>query len=195
LTCIACAVIPTAVPKVQSKPKTQTPHGRGDVNFLDRVRCLKLSSSARGPAQRSLAWGYVAMSDKPGPQPDWFRRLRRSPWAVIIVAVGAVLTGLAAWTQAIDTLLLFTGVKPNALQLARDDERARFSRGSHTRRLASPSRYAALRFNRGSRISRTRSRPRLGALRRDFRGVESRPHGKHLVARAALPRLWESRAV
>jgi hypothetical protein len=68
------------------------------------------------------------MSDKPEPQPDWFHHLRRSPWVLTIVAVGAILTGLAAWTQAIDTLLLFTGVKPNALQLARDDERARFSR-------------------------------------------------------------------
>jgi hypothetical protein len=68
------------------------------------------------------------MSDKPGHQANWFRRLQRSPWTLAIVAVGAVLTGLAAWTQAIDTLLLFTGIKPNALQLARDDERARFSR-------------------------------------------------------------------
>jgi hypothetical protein len=61
------------------------------------------------------------MSDKPRPQADCFRRLRRLPWAATIVAVGAVLTGLAAWKQAIDTLLLFLGVKPNALQLARDD--------------------------------------------------------------------------
>ena len=63
-----------------------------------------------------------------GHQANWFHRLQRSPWTLAIVAVGAVLTGLAAWTQAIDTLLLFTGIKPNALQLARDDERARFSR-------------------------------------------------------------------
>src|SRR5919197_4333395 len=68
------------------------------------------------------------MSDKPALQPDWFRRIQRSPWAITILAVGAVLTGLAAWTQAIDTLLIFTGIKPNALQLTRDDERARFSR-------------------------------------------------------------------
>lgn len=69
------------------------------------------------------------MSDKPVLQPDWFRCIQRSPWAITILAVGAVLTALAAWTQAIDTLRIFTGIKPIALQLTRDDdERARFSR-------------------------------------------------------------------
>jgi len=86
-----------------------------------------------GPAQTANAVTldfrmlFLCLTSR-GHQANWFHRLQRSPWTLAIVAVGAVLTGLAAWTQAIDTLLLFTGIKPNALQLARDDERARFSR-------------------------------------------------------------------
>jgi hypothetical protein len=82
-----------------------------------------------GRADPQTYWIVInSMSDKPVRQADLFRRLQRSPWTLALVAIGAALTGLAAWTQAIDTVLLFTGVKPNALQLARDDERARFSR-------------------------------------------------------------------
>jgi hypothetical protein len=58
----------------------------------------------------------------------WLRRLRQSPAGLAVVAIGLILTGLATWTQAIDTLLVFIGAKPNALQISRDDERARFSR-------------------------------------------------------------------
>jgi hypothetical protein len=45
-----------------------------------------------------------------------------------VVAVGAVLTAIATWTESVDRLLVFTGVKPNSLELVRGDERARFSR-------------------------------------------------------------------
>jgi hypothetical protein len=70
--------------------------------------------------------------NKPQPQAHWFRRLERSPWGLTIAALGGILTGLAASTAAIDNLLTFTGLKhseqQNALMVARDDERARFSR-------------------------------------------------------------------
>jgi hypothetical protein len=70
----------------------------------------------------------MGMSSKSQPEAKWFYRLRRSRWGLSIVAAGGILTGLAASTDAINKLLVFTGIKPNALQLAREDERTRFSR-------------------------------------------------------------------
>jgi hypothetical protein len=72
------------------------------------------------------------MSEKSEPQARWFRRLRRSPWGLTIAAIGGILTGFAAATTAFGNLAEFVGLKQsaqqNALMVARDDERARFSR-------------------------------------------------------------------
>src|SRR5262245_26450815 len=107
------------------------------------------------------------MPEKIEVQPSWLAKLNQSPWALTIVVVGGILTGLAASTEAIDKLMLFVGAKPNALQLSRDDERARFSR-IHTCSLASSICHAALRLDGRGWISSERSRPRLGAVCRDF---------------------------
>jgi hypothetical protein len=45
-----------------------------------------------------------------------------------IAALVGLLAGIATTTEAVDKILIWVGLKPNALQLAKDDERARFSR-------------------------------------------------------------------
>src|SRR5262245_2925878 len=65
---------------------------------------------------------------KQDPEARWFVRLRSSPVGLTVSALVALLIGAAAATDAFDKLLIWSGVKPNALQLAEDNDRGRFSR-------------------------------------------------------------------
>jgi hypothetical protein len=74
--------------------------------------------------------------------------LQRSSWGLTIVALGSVIIALAALTKAIDELLIFAGAKnteqQNEQMIARDNERARFSRDltrAMYQRLAAMKRY------------------------------------------------------
>jgi len=58
----------------------------------------------------------------------WIGRVRRSHIVVTMAALGGLVVGIASTTEAIDKIAIWTGLKPNALQLAADDARARFSR-------------------------------------------------------------------
>jgi hypothetical protein len=58
----------------------------------------------------------------------WYQRIRGFRFYVAFVALLGLLATIGTATDAIDQIAIFLGVKPNALQLSEDDERARFSR-------------------------------------------------------------------
>jgi hypothetical protein len=58
----------------------------------------------------------------------WFKRIKQSSLGVTIAAVAGLLVGMAATTDSIDKLSVWVGLKPNALQLAKESEKAQFSR-------------------------------------------------------------------
>jgi hypothetical protein len=58
----------------------------------------------------------------------WLERVRRSSIGLTIAGLAGLLIGIAATTEAVDKIFIWAGLKPNALQLAKDDERAKFSR-------------------------------------------------------------------
>ena len=59
---------------------------------------------------------------------SWFRALRRSWLGLTIASIAVIFVGFANLTDAIDKALVFFHLKPDALDLARDDERSRFAR-------------------------------------------------------------------
>jgi hypothetical protein len=61
--------------------------------------------------------------EKTEQEAKWFGRLRASPIGLTITAIAALLIGTAAVTDATDKLLVWSGLKPNALQLAEDNAR------------------------------------------------------------------------
>ncbi len=58
----------------------------------------------------------------------WLSKFQRSPFVLTLAALAGLVVGIASATEAVDKIAIWVGLKPNALQLARDDERARFSR-------------------------------------------------------------------
>lgn len=58
----------------------------------------------------------------------WLRSLKGSTLGLSVTAIAGILIGAAATTDAVDKLLIWGGLKPNALELAQDDARGRFSR-------------------------------------------------------------------
>ena len=62
------------------------------------------------------------------PEAKWFARLKRSRIGLTVAAIVVLLSGAAAFTDATDKLLVWTGVRPNALRLAEDDVNGQFSR-------------------------------------------------------------------
>lgn len=65
---------------------------------------------------------------KKAAQDDGLTRLRNSRLALAAVAIAGVLGGIASTTEAVDKITIWVGLKPNALQLARDHEKTQFSR-------------------------------------------------------------------
>ena len=55
-------------------------------------------------------------------------RAASSPLGLTAIALAIIVVGLGNFTDALDKLLVFLHVKPDALEIAHDDERSRFSR-------------------------------------------------------------------
>jgi hypothetical protein len=66
---------------------------------------------------------------KPKARKTWIERLKTSTYVVVLAAAAAFIVTTADVTDAIDKILVWTGVqKPDALRLAEDDRRGQFSR-------------------------------------------------------------------
>jgi hypothetical protein len=61
-------------------------------------------------------------------QGDRLTRLRSSRLGLVAIVLAGVLGGIASTTEAVDKIAIWVGIRPNALQLARDHEKAQFSR-------------------------------------------------------------------
>jgi hypothetical protein len=75
--------------------------------------------------------GRVPVGETPKqtePEAKWLARLKRSRVGLTVAAIAVLLSGAAAFTDATDKLLVWTGVRPNALRLAEDDAKGQFSR-------------------------------------------------------------------
>jgi hypothetical protein len=67
------------------------------------------------------------MSKRPD-KAQWIRKISQSPFGLTVAVLAGLLAGIASTTEAVDKIAIWIGLKPNALQLAKDDERAKFSR-------------------------------------------------------------------
>jgi hypothetical protein len=61
-------------------------------------------------------------------EPAWYAKLRRSSLGLSVAALAGILIGVSATTDAVDKISIWVGLKKNALDLARDNDRSRFSR-------------------------------------------------------------------
>ena len=59
---------------------------------------------------------------------SWFSKLKASKIGLSVVALAAILTGIAAFTETLDKIATSTHLKPDALQIAKADEKEKFSR-------------------------------------------------------------------
>ena len=58
----------------------------------------------------------------------WMGRVRRSHIIAVMAALASIIAIVASTTEAIDKIAVWTGIKPDAMQLADNDARAHFSR-------------------------------------------------------------------
>src|SRR4051812_15276198 len=61
------------------------------------------------------------------PKTNWLERLKMSNLGLVVALSIGLLTGLAASFESFDRILVGLGFKPNALELARREDRAKFS--------------------------------------------------------------------
>jgi hypothetical protein len=63
-----------------------------------------------------------------GSEAGWLSRIRNSSFGLTLIALAGIAAGVASTTEAVDKIAISVGLKKNSLQLAQDDEKAKFSR-------------------------------------------------------------------
>jgi hypothetical protein len=105
--------------------------------------------------------------DKQEDRPLWIERIRHSRFGLTLAAFAVLIAGVASTTEAVDKIAIWLRIKPNALQLAKDDERARFSREltkAAWHRMFVMQRYASTVKNDYTEIERNREWDRYVAI-------------------------------
>lgn len=69
------------------------------------------------------------MADNSQPrEAEWFSFIKGSKFGLTLAAAVVILTGLASFTDSADRVMVWTGLKPDQLQLAEAGEKEKFSR-------------------------------------------------------------------
>jgi hypothetical protein len=123
------------------------------------------------------------------PKRFWLDRIKDSSLGLTLAGVVGILAGIASTTDTVDKLAVWTGLKPNALQLAKADEKAAFSRQltkAAWHRLFLMRRYVLAVNSNFSEADRAKEWDKYSVVL--ARRLEPRPDGEHFIAEPVLRR-------